>query len=252
MADDDRRSTSCSSTTSPSKLLALEAVLDDLGQNDRDGARPGARRCALLLQRRVRRHPARRQHARHGRLRDGVADPPAPELASTRRSSSSPRSATRRTRPAAIRSAPSTTSSRRSSRRSCRRRSRSSSSSSERPSRSSSRRKPSSTTRHAAPPADPGLAGDQLRAVAGPDAPGRRGPPGTSSESTRPRPSAAPDQKWSTPRSAVSLSRQYARRRRAPGPPGSRGSAASRCSSTNGVLRLPGTANPGRRLGAAA
>ena len=62
----------------PEKLLALEAVLEDLGQNDRPRLLR-ARGAALPAQRRVRRHPARRQHARHGRLRDRRADPPAQE-----------------------------------------------------------------------------------------------------------------------------------------------------------------------------
>ena len=75
---------------------------------------PGAEALRQVLRARLRRHPARRQHAGHGRLRDGRADPAATRARRTRRSSSSPPSPTRCRRPRATRSARSTTSSRRS------------------------------------------------------------------------------------------------------------------------------------------
>ena len=43
-------------------------------------AHSGEEALKAVLQRRLRRHPARRQHARHGRLRDGRADPQAQEV----------------------------------------------------------------------------------------------------------------------------------------------------------------------------
>ena len=74
-------------------------------------ARSGEEALREILQTRLRGHPARRQHARHGRLRDGRADPPATSDRRTRRSSSSPPTPTRCRPRAATRSARSTTSS---------------------------------------------------------------------------------------------------------------------------------------------
>ena len=174
----------------PAKLLALRRVLDDLDQNvvtARSGRR-GAARCSCSSEFAV--DPARRQHARDGRLRDGGADPPAARAPSTRRSSSSRPTATTRTRRAAIRSGRSTTSSRRSCPRSCAPRSRCSSSSTGR--RRRSRRQAEALEQRAAQlqRLTRGLARDQLGALARPDA--RRSSPtsrATSSAPTRPSPS---------------------------------------------------------------
>ncbi len=90
---------------------------------------PARRRCARCMRADVRRDPDGRPDAADGRLRDRPADPPARRVASTRRSSSSPRTrATRRRSRSRTRAAPSTSSSRRSCPTSCARRSRSSSS----------------------------------------------------------------------------------------------------------------------------
>ena len=63
----------------PARLLSYEAILAGLGQNLVRGAL-GPRSAAAAHGRRFRRHPARRQHAGHGRLRDRRADPPASAL----------------------------------------------------------------------------------------------------------------------------------------------------------------------------
>ena len=57
----------------PEKIMAIEATLAELGQNIVK-AYSGREALALPAQRRLRRHPARRQHARDGRLRDGRVD----------------------------------------------------------------------------------------------------------------------------------------------------------------------------------
>ena len=63
----------------PDKLLVLETVLEELGAERRHG--PLRRRGAAAgAGAGLRRHPARRQHAGHGRLRDGRPDPPAQEV----------------------------------------------------------------------------------------------------------------------------------------------------------------------------
>ena len=66
----------------PEKLLVFETVLEELEQNlvVRQLGRRGPARSAGA---RVRRHPARRQHAGHGRLRDRGADPPRKRSAHT-------------------------------------------------------------------------------------------------------------------------------------------------------------------------
>ena len=53
----------------PARLLSYDAILGSLGHNLVE-ARSGREALARLMERRVRRHPARRQHAGHGRLRD--------------------------------------------------------------------------------------------------------------------------------------------------------------------------------------
>ena len=73
----------------PSNLLALEAILEPLGQRLvlASSGRGGA---AAPAARGLRRHPAGRADAGAGRLRDGQAHPPAASARATRPSSSSP------------------------------------------------------------------------------------------------------------------------------------------------------------------
>ena len=73
--------TSCSSSRRSSRSSDQNLVT----------ARSGEEALRSVLRARLRGHPARRQHAGHGRLRDGGADPPAQADRRTRRSSSSPR-----------------------------------------------------------------------------------------------------------------------------------------------------------------
>ena len=74
------------------------AAADAIARSSSRSARTWSRRSSgnealqRLMERRVRGHPARRQHAGHGRLRDREPDPPASALREARRSSSSPRS----------------------------------------------------------------------------------------------------------------------------------------------------------------
>ena len=63
----------------PTKRFALRSVLDPLGENIVE-ARVGRRRAAPAAAAGVRRHPAGRAHADHGRLRDRPAHPPAAAL----------------------------------------------------------------------------------------------------------------------------------------------------------------------------
>ena len=133
-----KRSTSWSWTTCRTSSWSYETILEDLGQNVVTAPlRPGG--AAAPAGAGIRRHPARRQHAGHGRLRDGRHDPQPQARRPTRRSSSSPPSTTRCTPPRAIRWGRSITSSRRSCRRSCAPRWGSSSTCTRRRSRSSGR-----------------------------------------------------------------------------------------------------------------
>ena len=60
----------------PEKLLVFRTVLEELGQS-MVCARSGAQALKEMLDSEFAVDPARRQHARHGRLRDRRADPPA-------------------------------------------------------------------------------------------------------------------------------------------------------------------------------
>ena len=121
---------SSSSTTTPASAWRSRSILEPLGHAivEADSGEAALRAVmeqsfAVILH--------GRPDAGHGRLRDGAADPHCAATASTRRSSSSPRTrGTRRRSRSPTRAAPSTSSSRRSSRTSCARRSRSSSTSS--------------------------------------------------------------------------------------------------------------------------
>ena len=75
-------------------LLAIRTVLEDLAE--RRGRRLGRGGAAPPAQGRVRGDPARRLHARHGRLRDRPDHPRAASRPSASRSSSSPRSTRKR------------------------------------------------------------------------------------------------------------------------------------------------------------
>ena len=72
-------STSSSSTTAPRSCWRSSALLSELDQNVVT-ATSGREALRAASPPGVRGHPARRQHAGHGRLRDGGADPPAEEL----------------------------------------------------------------------------------------------------------------------------------------------------------------------------
>jgi PleD family two-component response regulator len=61
----------------PARLMSYDAILSVLGQN-LVHARSGTEALQRLMESGVRGHPARRQHAGHGRLRDGGDDPRAP------------------------------------------------------------------------------------------------------------------------------------------------------------------------------
>ena len=67
------RSTSCSSTIGPENLLALEAILEPLGQR-LVRASSGEAALRYLLDVRLRRHSARRADAGDERVRDGAHD----------------------------------------------------------------------------------------------------------------------------------------------------------------------------------
>ncbi len=64
---------------SPDKQLVFEAILEELDQN-LVHVRSGEEALKRGPEARVRGDPARRQHARHRRVRDGGADPPAQAL----------------------------------------------------------------------------------------------------------------------------------------------------------------------------
>ena len=115
----------------PANLLALEAILDDLGHN-LVRARSGEEALRRLAEQRLRRRPARRAHARPGRLRDGPADPrPGAVAAHADHLPHRPRAATSSRRPRRTSSGPWTTWSSRWCRRSSGRRSPGSSNSSQ-------------------------------------------------------------------------------------------------------------------------